>query len=489
MICFAPTVYAKDGDFVWAKHMGGGLLDEGYAVTVDSAGNVYTTGYFQGEVDFDPGAGTTNLTSAGGKDIFISKLSTDGSLVWARSFGSNIDDEGWGIFVDSSGNVYTTGYFGNTVDFDPGAGTTNLASKGSSDIFISKLDSNGDFVGAWAMGGTSDDYGYGVLIDDLGNIYTTGYFKNTVDFDPGAGETSLVSEGIEDIFISKLDSSGNFVWAKAIGGLSEDVGIGISLYSSGNIYTTGWFQGTVDFDPGPGMLELTSNNNSYDIYISKLDSNGNFGWARAIGGPSDDRGQAVTVDISGNVYTTGWFNGIVDFDPGPGVSNLDNPNPFSANVFISKLDSNGDFVWARGMGGTASDVGYGISIDVSGNVYTTGSFFGSAADFDPGGGVFELTSAGGDDIFISKLNGDGNFVWAKSMGAGFNDYGYDISVDSSGNVYTTGSFRSTVDFDPGPGTFNLTSAGFEDIFISKLSGNASFPWLMFLPAIIGPPQP
>lgn len=208
-----------------------------------------------------------------------------------------------------------------------------------------------------------------------------------------------------------------------------------------------------------------------------------------MGGPSSDVGQGVSVDTYGNVYSTGWFNGTADFDPGPGTFNLLNAGVLGADIFISKLDSNGDFVWAKSMGGTFSDSGYGIAIDTSGNVYTTGSF-GGTADFDPGTGVLDLVSSGGTDIFISKLNNSGDFVWAKALGAGFDDYGYDISVDSSGNVYTTGFFRGTVDFDPGDmGIFNLTSAGFEDIFISKLAGSDKFPWVMFLPTIIKPPPP
>ena len=200
-------------------------------------------------------------------------------------------------------------------------------------------------------------------------------------------------------------------------------------------------------------------------------------------------GQAVSVDSSGNVYSTGWFNGTADFDPGAGTFNLINSGQFGADIFISKLDSDGNFVWAKGMGGTTSDVGYGISIDASGNVYTTGSF-GGTADFDPGAGTFNLTSSGGSDIFINKLNNNGDFVWAKAMGDASDDFGNAISVDSSGNIYTTGSFQGTVDFDPGDvGTSNLTSAGFEDIFISKLAGTDSFSWVMFLPAILGMPQP
>lgn len=489
----SSTLHAAEGDFVWARGIGGTLDDSGNSITVDSDGNVYITGSFQGTVDFDPGPGDTILVSNGNYDIFISKMNPAGDLVWARSFGSDLDDEGWGIFVDAAGNVYTTGYFQNTVDFDPGPGVVDLTSVGHSDIFISKLDNNGDYVGAWAMGGNTYDYGYGIFTDSTGNIYTTGYFQNTADFDPGAGTTSLISNGVEDIFVSKLDSNGNFAWARGIGGAAFDVGLGISRYSSGHLYLTGWFQGTVDFDPGANTNSLTSVG-SDDIFILKLDDNGIFTWARSIGGIQTDTGQAVSVDSQGNVYTTGWFNGTVDFDPGAGTNNLIAAGPVGSDIFISKLDNDGLFVWAKAMGGQYSDVGYGLTVDSSDNVYTTG-IFQDTADFDPSPtGTFNLDSSGGFDIFVNKLDSNGDFVWAKSMGGtsvtpGSGDFGFDIAVDMFGNIYTTGFFRGTADFDPSPtGTFNLDSnGGSEDIFISKLSGAVNFPWLLFLPAIITPP--
>jgi hypothetical protein len=486
---------AEDGDFTWATGFGQTADDEGYDIFVDAAGNVFTTGYFRGTVDFDPGPGTLALTSAANsRDIFISKLDSGGNLVWAKAIGGVSNDMGWGIFADASGNVYTTGDFVGTVDFDPGAATAPLTSLGSSDIFISKLDSNGNFAGAWSMGGNADDYGYGIFLDAAGNIYTTGYFKNTADFNPAAGvEYPLTSAsiGVQDIFISKLDNGGNFLWAKAIGGTAADVGLGISLLSTGNVYITGWFQGTVDFNPDAGsMFNLTSRGGSYDVYVCKLDSDGNLVWARAMGGTSEDIGQAVSVDSSGNVYTTGWFNDRADFDPGAGTTFNLTSTGIASDIFISKLDSNGNFVWAKSMGGaSAADVGYGIAVDPAGNVYTTGGF-SAAADFDPGAGTFLLTSAGNEDIFISKLDSSGLFVWAKAMGGPLADYGYDIAVSSAGAVHATGFFQGTADFNPGPGTFNLVSAGFEDIFICRLAGpdpvgDAAFPWVLFLPAITG----
>ncbi|MFZ4631818.1 MAG: SBBP repeat-containing protein [Patescibacteria group bacterium] len=448
-------------NFVWAKKIGGNGGDNGRLITVDSLDNVYITGSFSDTVDFNPGSGVYNLVSAGNEDIFISKLNADGTFAWAKKMGSTSDDHGYSITVDSFGNIYTTGSFRGTVDFDPGEGTHNLVSSGESDIFISKLDSNGDFIWVKQIGGISGQAGKSITIDSLGNIYTTGYFDYIADFDPGVGAYNLVSTGSADIFISKLDNNGDFVWAKKIGSTSNDHGYSITVDSLGNVYTAGYFSGTGDFDPGEEVYNLTSA--SDDIFISKLDSNGNFVWAKKMGGTSDDRGNSITVDSLGNIYTTGYFRGVGDFDPGEEVYNLTSA---SDDIFISKLDSNGNFVWAKKMGGTGYDTGHSITVDFSGNVYTTGSF-SSTVDFDPGSGVYNLVSAGNVDIFISKLNADGAFAWAKSIGATSNDYGESVTVDSLSNVYVTGYFPGTVDFDTGYGVSNLVSDGNMDIFIIK----------------------
>lgn len=457
---------SDNGEFIWAKALGGaGANDEfgdvGFSVFADEAGNVYTTGWFEGTADFDPGEGTYNLTSAGRADIFVSKLDSAGKFVWAKALGGEDVDGGYSIFVDGVGNVYTTGFFYDTADFDPGPGTFNLTSADGSGVFVSKLNSAGEYVWAKALGGNS---GTGIFVDEQGGVYTTGDFAGTADFDPGPGTFNLTSAGYDDIFISKLDSAGEFAWAKALGGSDPDYGSDIFVDSLGNVYTTGWFWGKADFDPGAGSFDLASAG-GVDIFVSKLDGAGNFVWAKAMGGRGHDGSYGVFADEEGNTYTSGWFERIADFDPGEGTFNLTSAG--WADIFVSKLDSAGDFIWAKALGGKFSDESYGIFVDGAGNVYTTGGFR-SNADFDPGVGTFNLTTAGKADVFISKLDSAGDFVWAKAMGGAYNDGGVDIIVDGMGNVYTTGSFNSTADFDPGPDTFNLTSAGVNDIFISKL---------------------
>jgi hypothetical protein len=457
------SLHAADLNISWAKAMGGTLPEGGEGISVDISGNVYTTGTFQGTVDFDPGPGSFNLTSAGFNDIFISKLDSSGRFVWAKAIGGDAPGgrADTCIFVDPTGNVYITNVFGGTVDFDPGAGTFYLTSAGESDIFILKLNSSGRFVWAKSFGGASFDGASGIAGDTSGNIYTTGSFFGTVDFDPGPGTFNLTSGAAEyDAFINKLDSGGNFVWAKSTGGASS----GISLDASGNVYTTGGFTGTVDFDPGVGTFFLNSAGGG-DIYVSKLDSSGNLVWAKAMGGTADDNGLDITVDTFGNVYSSGIFQGSDAFGS-EAWTNLG----LSWALYVSKLDRDGNVAWFKVIAGTGSPTFYptGIAVDTSGNVYTSGSF-DDTVDFDPGAGIFNLTSAGGGDIYISKLDRSGNLVWAASMGGALSDGAAGISLDPAGNIYSTGIFSDTVDFDPGPGTFDLTSAGGGDIYVLRLT--------------------
>ena len=456
----------------WAKKMGGNIGENSRSIAVDALGNVYTTGNFQGTVDFDPGPGTFNLNTYG-FSIFISKLDSSGNFIWAKRIGLTGTNTSKSITLDAFGNVYITGWFEGTVDFDPGIGTYYMTPNGLADIYISKFDSAGNFIWAKQMGGANYANGLSIALDLLGNIYTMGCFNGTSDFDPGVGIYNLTPVGNYDIFISKLDSSGNFIWAKSMGGINYDEGCSFVIDGSGNVYTTGRFEGTADFDPGPGIYNLTSFSTLFtDIFISKLDSLGNFVWAKQMGGTDYDIGYSIALDALGNVYTTGSFEGTADFNPGVDTVNLTSTSA-GYNTFITKLDSAGNFIWAKQVGGNLSCIGNTITIDTLGNVYTSGSFSGSS-DFDPGIGVHELNSVGivgATDIFISKLDSSGNFIWAKRMGGTMNDFGSAIYLNSSGTVYLTGNFGGTADFNPGPGLNCLTSNGYSDIFIIKLLQN------------------
>src|SRR5690606_5167968 len=191
-----------------------------------------------------------------------------------------------------------------------------------------------------------------------------------------------------------------------------------------------------------------------------------------IRGSGQDVGMSIALDATGNIYATGFFEGITDFNPGDGTHYLiSNEN---ASVFILKLNKHGYFHWAKQMGGIEWDQGNSIVVDDYGDIYTTGHFQGEV-QFGLGPEAFVLTSAGNEDVFIQKLNTHGNFVWVKQMGGAGTDEGMSIAVDDLGNIYTTGYFENSVDFDPGAGIAMLTSAGGGDVFIQKLSQPGYIP--------------
>lgn len=390
------------------------------------------------------------------------------TLEWAKGIGSMGQEFGVAIAVDASGNSYSVGWFSGTVDFDPGVGIQNLVSAGGLDIFVLKLDASGNFQWAKRFGSAITDEGYGVAVDPTGYVYITGNFSQTVDFDPGVGVSNLTSLGNLDIFILKLDFTGNFIWAKSIGGPGYQYGESLTLDGLGAVYVTGKFNSSVDFDPGAGTFTLIGNQ---DAFVAKLNASGNFVWAKAMGGSLGDIGQSVKVDGNTNVFVAGEFGSSVDFDPGPSTFTLTSHG--SKDAFVLKLDSSGNFVWAVSFGGTEFDSGQCLALDSNGDVVVTG-FFYFTMDINPGVGVQNVTAAGISDSYVLKLTNAGNFVWGKSYGGVNEDTGMSVAIDGIGNIYALGHFMFVVDFDPGAGVSNLSSAGDRDVYMQKLNSAGNF---------------
>lgn len=464
------VVVIKSQTFGWAKSYGGETPEEAFAVTVDPLGNIISTGNFRGTVDFDPGTGTTIATSLGDWDVFIQKLDASGNFLWAKTFGGASADHAESVFTDQNGNIYTAGRFTQTVDFDPGSGVASHSSLGSFDVFVQKLDAEGNFLWAKTFGGANYDVCYALKVDSDGNVYITGNFMGTVDFDPGSEVYTLTAtENNRNTFVQKMDTNGNFLWAKSFSGANW--GTSINIDSAGNIYTTGTIFGQTDFDPGSGTFLLNSSQ-YYGTFVQKMDSSGNFLWAKSFGGSYNLNTSYSTVDSSGNIYTTGSFDFPGDYDPSDGTSTLTSNG--HQDVFIQKMDASGNFLWAKNFGGSCEycvDVSKSISVDTFGNIYTTG-FFANTTDLDPGPGIAHYTSAGHHDIFIQKLDTVGNFIWGKSFGSSAEfETGRSLHVDAEGSVIVTGNFGGSVDFDDGSGVANLTPVGYSDIFLLKITQN------------------
>jgi hypothetical protein len=459
-IMLANFSYAQQ--FQWARQISGIDHDQGSALVVDPSGNVYTVGVFWGTVDFDPGPSVLNITAAGGYDIFLSKLDQNGNFVWAKTMGEAGDDFGYAIDIDDQSNIYITGGFHGTIDFDPNAGVTNVASAGDEDIFVCKYTSAGNLVWAKQMGGGDMDEGHSIAVDNDYNVYTTGYFNIMGDFDPGAGSCILSGQSCTNLFVSKLSGVGNFIWGKNVDGPSD--GYSLKVDSIGNIFVTGIFAGTRDFDPNAGISYLASAGD-YDAFVFKYDLNGNLVWCKSYGGTGLDNANYIRLDASDNIFITGYFINTVDFDPNAGVSNMTAGN---YDAYVLRLNAAGNFGWAKQITGLNAERGYSLDLDSLGNIYITGDFIGTA-DFDPGVATFTISSTwSANSIFVCKLDYAGNFAWAVQLGG--NGIGQDIHVDRYGNIYTTGFFYyGTGDFDPGSGVYNLTATGGNDVLIHKMS--------------------
>lgn len=478
LICsfFFEKIYSQlSPELSWAKNFGGSTASiSSNKIHKDISGNIYTTGSFSNTVDFDPSASVQNMTSNGNNDIYVTKLDASGNLAWSKSIGGTGADNGYSVISDLSGNVYVFGDFTGTVDFDPNAGTYNLTSNGQGDIFMLKLDMNGNFVWAKSVGGTNAEWALDMMLDESSNkVFYTGSFSGTVDFDPSASLSNLTSAGSDDVYLLALDLSGNFVWAKAFGGTGSEFGEEVDIDNTGNIYLTGSFNGTADFDPGAGISNLVTSAGS--SYIVKLDNSGNFVWAKGFQGTGNNFSNGMCVEkTTSAVYVIGNYSGTVDFDPNAAVSNLTAAG--TGDIFITKLDGSGNLVFAKDFKGAGSHYGACVKYDGNGNIYACGNFNGTL-DFDPSLTTYTISSSA-DDGFIAKLDLSGSLLWVNTISGAASDGCLSMIVDANDIIYSTGKFSGSIDFDPSPSVSNLTSTGSTDTYVLK--------WIQCSPLTVNP---
>ena len=412
MSSFSNSMYIlkldASGNFVWAKEIGGPTtyaITSATAIAIDASDNIYVSGSTDSvigtNIDFDPGTGTSNVTNPTGHYVmYILKLDSNGNHIWDAQFHNPANtsydlDTVQAMKIDASGNVYATGGFNGTVDFDPGSGVSNLTSVTgtlSTEIYILKLNSSGNLVWVKALQNnatttdTKVDKGYSVDVDSSGNVYSVGYFWQSIDADPGTGVHSLVGYTSSNpvlsagnvLYVSKLDASGNFVWAyNLVGDHNLQFLPSMAVDGSNNIIVSGYIAGNTstltDFDFGAGTAYISSTSGPF---VLKMDASANFIWVKSTASittaiSAQSYGTGLTLDAAGSIYTTGGiYSGTYDFDPSAATTLI---TPSNVDGYVSKLDTNGNFVWATKVGGTGSEWGYSIAVSPLGKVTLSGS--------------------------------------------------------------------------------------------------------------------
>ncbi len=384
------------------------------------------------------------------------------SWQWAKSAGSTGGEAAMGTALDGSGNLFTIGWY-TSANITFGATTLTNPGIGTGDIFLTKYDAAGNVLWAKTFGGVDGDIGNGVAADASGNVYITGWYSSpTINF----GTTTLTNAGSasSDMFIVKLNASGNEVWAKSVGGVAGDRGYGITLDASGNVFTTGGFSSSsINFGTGA----LTNAGTTNDFFIAKHDSNGNTQWAKNAGGTSADVGFSIATDALGNAYATGFFSSSsINFGTGALT------NAGSQDLFVVKYDALGTAVWSMRSGGSMDDFGNGVAVKNT-NVYVTGGFNSASVVF----GSTTLTNniAGTSDVLLAKYDLGGNSIWANRAGNADSEAGNGIATDASGNVFVSGYFVSnTISF--GSITINNAAVGYRDIFVAAYNQSGNIGW-------------
>lgn len=446
----------------------GGLgTEETRAVARDAAGNVFVAGVFEQTVDFDPTDGpdaADTFTSPAGVAAFVASYRANGTFRWAAPLSSGLSRNVNATDLATDGvRVYVAGSFAGTVDFDAGPGTASRTSAGDFDAFLVAYDA-ATGAPAWvaAVGNTLRGSATGVDVLD-GRVFVSGALQGQVDFDPGVGvaNRSAASTQRSNAWIGAYRAAdGAFLWAGVFlgSGGSQDVTIAPDVAADGaRVATAGFFTGTVDFDPGGGTQ--VSPAGTSDLFVVGLDAaTGAFGWGVPLAGPSNESLDDVAAR-GGVVFVGGGSGGGVDFDPGPGTA-----VPANAQSYVAAYDlATGAFRWA---GGYNFSVGLRLAAD-GGRVVVAGSILTGTLDLDPGPGVQNRTSNGGNDAWLAAYGAtDGAFGWANAVGGTGGDVGQAVDA-AAGRVSLGVRFNGTTDLDPGPAAQPRTSAGSEDVFVAS----------------------
>jgi len=322
----------SDGDYLWSRVFYSDQDCNVFDMHVAASGSIYIVGQFQGTVDLDPGDSADEHTSQDFTDGYVVELNSDGDFVNSMVFANQQACRVECVFTDPAENIYLSGAFSNTVDFDPSEGVVELTSAGGSDIFVSKINSNGELEWARHFGGGTTDNVKDLVVDGLGNVITTGYFRQTADFDPSENNFDVEAAGVSgqpDGFVHKLDNQGNFAWVYTYGGVSFDEGNGLAVDVFNDIYMNGRYAATADFLPGEEVLEYDAPGSSDGFVLGLNGSDGSLKYVSVLGATGGGRMGEMDIDNTGALFLSGRFGGIADFDPDP--INSSNSNAVSVS--------------------------------------------------------------------------------------------------------------------------------------------------------------
>jgi len=414
----------------WTRQLGTSSAEEGRGIVRDSSNNIYVTGGTYGGLDSN--------TSSGDQDIFLVKYNSDAEKQWTNQLGSSSKDNGRGLAVDSSNNIYVTGVTAGSLD-----GNTHL---GEQDIFLVKYDHNGTKLWSTQYGTSASDIAHGIAVhSSSSSIYVTGETTGGLDNNTNSGD--------KDIFLVKYNTSGDRQWTLQLGTASEDIGYGVAVSSNGNnIFVTGSTSASLD--------SQTYSGNS-DIFLVKYNSSGVKQWTKQLGTTSQDVAYGLTVDSNGNIFVTGFTKG----NAWPITGYSDNvSNSGNSDVFLVKYYDNSTLDWTELLGTTSSDKaeeGRSVTVDShssSSYLYLTGLTEGA----------LQGSNLGNYDVFLAKYNIAGNKQWSstvRQMGTSSGEQGYGVTVDSSGFIYVAGNTGGELD--------NNTNSGLQDVFIFKYDDNGT----------------
>ncbi|MGI8955910.1 MAG: SBBP repeat-containing protein [Chthoniobacterales bacterium] len=452
----------------YSTFLGGGLIDAGSDIAVDSGGNAYLTGTTT-STDF-PTAGPIQVINRGNGDAFVTKINAAGTaLVYSTYLGGSGQENGRGIALDSTGNAYITG---NTTSSDfPTANPFQTTTGGFGDAFVAKIDATGaNLVYSTYLGGTLSENGLGIAVDSAGNAYVTGTTGST-NF-PTVNPIQPATNGNGDAFVTKLNAAGSaLIYSSYLGGTSTDEGFGIAVDPQGNAYITG-STFSLDF---PIVNPILPRSGNRDAFVTKINPAGSaLVYSSYLGGGFSEYGAAIAVDAQGNAYVTGTT----------ASSNFPTVNPiqpFSGggdDVFVTKVNAAGSaLVYSTYLGGNGSETAGGVAIggiavDSAGNAYVTGST--NSTNFPTANAIQPTFGGGTRDAFVTKINAAGSALsYSTYLGGSGADGGADLALDSAGNAYITGSTDSA-NFPTVAGSFDETVSG-TDAFITKIHADTAPP--------------